>query len=145
MQDKKVAQVTSKATKPAPTKYFEAAKKNEVNEIKQLLKNSLNFKDDTKRRDIIKKVIAYMTLGIDISGLFNEMCLVSYTNDIISKKMIYFYISTYAEQNPDSAIMAINTFLKDCKHKDPKIRGLALRNLCSLRFMGSLEYLIPAI
>lgn len=63
MQDKKVAQVTSKATKPAPTKYFEAAKKNEVNEIKQLLKNSLNFKDDTKRRDIIKKVIAYMTLG----------------------------------------------------------------------------------
>jgi len=41
--------------------------------------------------------------------------------------------------------MAINTFLKDCGHKDSKIRGLALRNLCSLRFSGSFEYLMPAI
>ena len=41
--------------------------------------------------------------------------------------------------------MAINTFLKDCNHKDAKIRGLALRSLCSLRFNGSFEYLLPAI
>jgi vesicle coat complex subunit len=33
-------------------------------------------KDTTKRRDIIKKVIAYMTLGIDVSALFSEMCKV---------------------------------------------------------------------
>lgn len=41
--------------------------------------------------------------------------------------------------------MAINTFLKDCNHTDPKIRGMALRNLCSLRFNGVLEYLQPRI
>jgi len=41
--------------------------------------------------------------------------------------------------------MAINTFLKDCTHKDGKIRGLALRSLCSLRFAGAFEYLMPAI
>lgn len=41
--------------------------------------------------------------------------------------------------------MAINTFVKDCGDKDPKVKGLALRSLCSLRFAGSSEYLVPAI
>lgn len=41
--------------------------------------------------------------------------------------------------------MAINTFIKDCGDKDPKVKGLALRSLCSLRFSGSFEYLLPAI
>jgi AP-4 complex subunit beta-1 len=43
------------------------------------------------------------------------------------------------------AFMAISTFQKDCKHSDPKIRGFALRNLCSLRFSGAIEFLMPAI
>jgi len=55
--------------------------------------------------------------------------------------MIYLYISNHAESKPDLAIMAINTFLKDIDHKDEKIRGLALRYLCSLRFIGAYEYL----
>jgi len=41
--------------------------------------------------------------------------------------------------------MAINTYLKDCQNKDAKIRGLALRNLCSLKFKAAEEYMMPAI
>jgi AP-4 complex subunit beta-1 len=48
-----------------------------------LLKNVLNDKDDKKKREVVKKVIAYMTLGIDVSRIFSEMCMASYTNDII--------------------------------------------------------------
>lgn len=59
--------------------------------------------------------------------------------------MIYLYITNYAEQNRDTSFIALNTFLKDCRHTDPKIRGLALRNLCSLRFQGDFDYLLPAI
>ena len=59
--------------------------------------------------------------------------------------MIYLYLTNYAEQNPDSVVLAINTFKKDCSHKDAKIRGLALRSLCSLRFSGSFDYLMPCI
>ena len=69
----------------------------------------------------------------------------SFTDDLIQKKMIYLYLSNYAESHSELAILAINTFLKDCQHSDGKIRGLALRNLCSLRFSGSFEYLLPAI
>lgn len=71
----------------------------------RLVKNTLNEKDDKKKREVVKKVIAYMTLGnnyyyyigIDVSKLFPEMCMASYTNDLVQKKMIYLYLTTYAE------------------------------------------------
>ena len=65
--------------------------------MKLLLKNTVNDKDEKRRREIIKKVIAYMTLGIDVSRLFEEMCLHSYTSDIILKKMIYLYLTNYSD------------------------------------------------
>jgi AP-4 complex subunit beta-1 len=71
--------------------------------------------------------------------------MASATKDLIEKKMIYLYLSVYAEQNPDLAIMAIASYQRDCKHPEPKIRGMALRSLCSLRFSGSFEYMQPAI
>ena len=43
------------------------------------------------------------------------------------------------------AIMAINTFLMDIKGNNSKIRGLALRGLCSLKFEGVLEYMQQGI
>jgi AP-4 complex subunit beta-1 len=42
--------------------------------------------------------------------------------------------------------MAVNTFLMDCKQQNShKIRGLALRSLCSLRVQGVAEYMQSAI
>ena len=40
-------------------------------------------KYEKKRLDVLKKVIAFMTLGIDVSPIFTEMCLVSYTDSLI--------------------------------------------------------------
>jgi AP-4 complex subunit beta-1 len=54
-------------------------------------------KDITKKRDVIKKVIAYMTLGIDVSRLYPEMVKASRTEDVVMKKMIYLYLINYAE------------------------------------------------
>ncbi len=93
-----------------------------------------------RKRDIIKKVIAYMTLGIDVSRLFTEMIMAIETKDIVVKKMVYHYLSNYAHQNPDLALMCINTLRRDCDNEDPMVRGLALRSLCSLRLDSILEY-----
>ena len=41
--------------------------------------------------------------------------------------------------------MAINTFLMDIKQTNHKIRGLALRSLCSLKFDGVTEYMQTAL
>lgn len=72
-------------------------------------------KDINKKRDVIKKVIAYMTLGIDVSRLYPEMVKASRTEDVVMKKMIYLYLINYAEQNQELAILAINTFWMDIK------------------------------
>merc|ERR1719299_92116 len=123
--------------------YFE--KKGEVHELRQLLRSAATDRDQQKKREAIKKVIAYMTLGIDVSRLFSEMVMASCTNDLVQKKMIYLYLVNYAESNPELAILAVNTLQKDCRDDDPLIRGLALRSLCSLKLGNMVEYLEPAI
>ncbi len=57
---------------PVPDSYFTESKKGEVNELRTLLRNFATERDPQRKRDIIKKVIAYMTLGIDVSRLFTE-------------------------------------------------------------------------
>jgi AP-4 complex subunit beta-1 len=144
------APATTPATPAPPTglpvpQFFVDHKKGEVNELRVLLRAVALEKDQQKKRDVIKKVIAYMTLGIDVSRLFPEMVKASRTDDLVMKKMIYLYLTTYAEQNQELAIMAINTFLMDIKGSNSKIRGLALRGLCSLKFDGVLEYMQQGI
>ena len=48
-------------------------KKGEVNELKASLRNPAIERDPEKKREVVKRVIAYMTLGIDVSPLFTEM------------------------------------------------------------------------
>ena len=129
-------------------KFFVDHKKGEVVELMKLLTNPNTERDPTKKKDVIKRVIAYMTLGVDCSKLFFEMVKASITEDIVLKKMVFLYIVNYADQIEEGSILAINTFLKDMKNPNPKIRGLALRSLCSLKFKGAYDisqivYTIP--
>jgi len=133
----------SSAPRPPGSAYFE--KKGEVHELRQLLRSAAQDRDQQKKRDAIKKVIAYMTLGIDVSPLFSEMVMASATNDLVQKKMVYLYLVNYAESNSELAILAVNTLQKDCRDDDPMIRGLALRSLCSLSLLNMVEYLQPAV
>lgn len=136
------AQSPSKAT---PAGYFVDSKKGEVNELRALLKNMNVEKDVKKKRETIKKVIAYMTLGIDVSRLFSEMVMCVETKDLVVKKMVYLYLVNYAQEHPDMALMCINTLHRDCNNDDPMVRGLALRSLCSLRLPSIVEYIADPI
>ena len=81
----------------AVPQFFVDHKKGEVNELRLLLRAVSLERDQNKKRDVIKKVIAYMTLGIDVSRLYPEMVKASITEDIVMKKMIYLYLTNYAE------------------------------------------------
>ena len=126
---------------PVPDSYFTESRKGEVNELRQLLRNFSTEKSPQRKREIIKKVIAYMTLGIDVSRLFTEMMLVIETRDLVIKKMVYLFLCNYATDNPELAQMCTNTLTKDCANDDPMVRGLALRSLCSLRLPQMVEYI----
>ncbi|KAK1551026.1 hypothetical protein Q3G72_028765 [Acer saccharum] len=119
--------------------------KGEVSDLKTQLRQLAGSRapgvDDSKR-ELFKKVISYMTIGIDVSSVFGEMVMCSVTPDIVLKKMCYLYVGNYAKVNPDLALLTINFLQRDCKDQDPMIRGLALRSLCSLRVANLVEYLV---
>lgn len=124
-----------------PDSYFSESRKGEVNELRNLLRNFATERDTNRKRDIIKKVIAYMTLGIDVSRLFTEMMLAIETRDLVIKKMVYLFLCNYATTHPELAQMCTNTLQKDCGNEDPMVRGLALRALCSLNLPQMVEYI----
>ena len=101
--------------------------------IIRLLKRAIKKTTTKSLNDLLKRITMYMTLGVDVSALFTDMCLISQYPDTLAKKMIYLYLGNYAESNPNLALLAVNTFIKDCDHQNPKVRGLVLRSLCSLK------------
>ena len=93
--------------------YFVDNKRGEVNELRSILRNIKIMKDPLKQREVIKKVIGYMTLGIDVSSLFSEIVMAANSRDPVVKKMVYLYLVTYSSSKPDIALLAINnTFTK---------------------------------
>lgn len=58
---------------PEGSQYFVEHKRGEINELKTLLRKTRN---DKELREVVKKVIAYMTLGIDVSKLFSDVIMV---------------------------------------------------------------------
>jgi AP-4 complex subunit beta-1 len=123
--------------------YFD--RRGEVAELKQGLRSAISERDTAKMKENIKRVIGYMTLGIDMSRLFSEMVMAAQLGDIVQRKMVYLYLTTYAKDSGDLAILTINTLQKDTRDVDPSVRGLALRSMCSMHIANIYEYLAPAI
>lgn len=118
-------------------KYFTTTKKGEIFE----LKSELNSDKKEKKREAVKKVIASMTVGKDVSALFPDVVNCMQTDNLELKKLVYLYLMNYAKSQPDMAIMAVNTFVKDCEDPNPLIRALAVRTMGCIRVDKITEYL----
>ncbi len=60
----------------------------------------------------MKKIIAGMTVGKDVSALFPNVVKCMITENLELKKLVYLYIMNYAKTKPDLAILAVNAFVK---------------------------------
>jgi vesicle coat complex subunit len=65
----------------------------------------------------MKKIVANMTMGNDMSPLFPDILNVMQVPVLEIKKMVYLYIINYARTKPDMAVMAISMFIKVNKYK----------------------------
>ncbi|KAF8346583.1 adaptin N terminal region-domain-containing protein [Amanita rubescens] len=83
---------------------------------------------ELSRKDAIKRVIASMTVGKDVSGLFPD-------------KLVYLYLMNYAKTQPELVILAVNTFVKDTDDPNPLVRALAIRTMGCLRAEKIIDYL----
>lgn len=118
-------------------KFFSTTKKGEIHELKE----ELDSPKEDRKRDALKKVIAAMTVGKDVSMLFAEVVKCMNTQDLELKKLVYLYIMNYAKSQPELAILAVNTFVKDATCPNPLLRALAVRTMGCIRVDKITEYL----
>ncbi|CEG39573.1 ap-2 complex subunit [Plasmopara halstedii] len=122
---------------PNDSKFFSTTKKGETHELRQELANPSR----EKKKDAVKKVIANMTVGKDVSMLFTDVVNCIQTADTQLKKLVYLYLINYAKSNPDLTILAVNTFVKDAADPNPLIRALSVRTMGCIRVDRITEYL----
>jgi len=122
-------------------KFFQTTKRGEIQELKE----ELHANDKAKQKDAVKKVIANMTVGKDVSALFADVVNCIQTDNIELKKLVYLYVMNYAKAQPELAILAINTFRKDAKDPNPLIRSLAVRTMGCIRLDQVTEYLLEPL
>ncbi|XP_066421228.1 AP-4 complex subunit beta-1 [Molothrus aeneus] len=110
-------------------------------ELRRALSNPHVQADPARYRGAVLRVIRLMAQGADVSGLFPEMVKAGAVPDVVQKKLVSFYVRAQAPQQPQLALLAVNSLRKDCAHPSPAVRGLALRTMCGLRMPGIQEYL----
>eukprot|EP00545_Synedropsis_sp_CCMP1620_P004680 CAMPEP_0119014590 /NCGR_PEP_ID=MMETSP1176-20130426/10006_1 /TAXON_ID=265551 /ORGANISM="Synedropsis recta cf, Strain CCMP1620" /LENGTH=882 /DNA_ID=CAMNT_0006967793 /DNA_START=91 /DNA_END=2739 /DNA_ORIENTATION=+ len=119
------------------SRFFTTQKKGEMHELKL----ELNSTDRTTKVDAVKKVIASMTVGKDVSMLFTDVLNCAQTGNIELKKLVYLYLINYAKSQPELTLLAVNTFVKDASDPNPLIRALAVRTMGCIRVDRITEYL----
>ena len=81
---------------------------NEVDDLQTILRNATDEKDDAKLRGVIKKIVLYMTLGIDVSSLFPEIVKVISSQSLPHSHMLRLpTLATLYRKNSSITISAI--------------------------------------
>jgi len=119
------------------SRFFTTQKKGEMHELRM----ELHSTDRTVKVDAVKKVIANMTVGKDVSMLFTDVLNCVQTGNIELKKLVYLYLINYAKSQPELTLLAVNTFVKDANDPNPLIRALAVRTMGCIRVDRITEYL----
>ncbi|ODV97523.1 hypothetical protein PACTADRAFT_37171 [Pachysolen tannophilus NRRL Y-2460] len=118
-------------------KIFGAPRKGETFELRSGLVSQ--YADE--RKDSIKRVIAAMTVGKDVSSLFPDVLKNISTHDLEQKKLVYLYLMNYAKTNPELCILAVNTFVQDTEDPNPLVRALAIRTMGCIRVDKIVDYM----
>ncbi|OLY81275.1 AP-2 complex subunit beta [Smittium mucronatum] len=105
------------------------------------LRTELNSEYRERRKEAVRRVIANMTIGKDVSDLFTDVLKNMQTDDLEIKKLIYLYLMSYAREKPDLVILAINTFVRDSEDNNPLLRALAIRTMGCLHVFEILDYI----
>ncbi|KAF5331078.1 hypothetical protein D9619_005543 [Psilocybe cf. subviscida] len=82
-----------------------------------------------KRKTVLKKIVANITMGNDMSPLFPDVVQCLGTPLLEIKKMVYLFLISYGRAKPDQIHLVIPNFLQDCSDRNPLIRALAIRTM----------------
>ncbi|CAL1715981.1 unnamed protein product [Somion occarium] len=109
----------------------------------RLIRKQLDSNSDREKLDAMKRLIALISKGRNVSEYFAQVVKNVASHNLEIRKLVYIYLLRYAEQEPDLALLSINTFQKDLSDPNPLIRAMALRVLSGIRvpMIGSIVVL----
>ncbi|KII67171.1 AP-2 complex subunit beta [Thelohanellus kitauei] len=105
------------------------------------LKNELGSDKKDRKIETLRKIIHEFMSGNDMSDLFPDIIKLLHTDSCELKKLVYLYLINYSKTRSDMAILAINTFVRDCSHSEPLIRALAVRTMGNMLVTNATEHL----
>ena len=109
------------------------------------LREMLDSSKYSLKLDAMKRIISMMAKGRDVSDLFPAVVKNVASKNIEVKKLVYVYLTRYAEEQQDLALLSISTFQRALKDPNQLIRASALRVLCSIRVPMIVPIMLLAI
>ncbi|KRZ78359.1 AP-3 complex subunit beta-2 [Trichinella papuae] len=97
------------------------------------LKEMLDSGKDSSKVEAMKRIISLIAKGKDASDLFAAVVKNVASKNPEVKKLVYVYLTRYAEEQQDLALLSISTFQRALKDPNQLIRASALRVLSSIR------------
>ncbi|PBK79829.1 hypothetical protein ARMGADRAFT_1021326 [Armillaria gallica] len=97
------------------------------------IRKQLDSSSDREKLDAMKRLIALISKGRNVSEYFAQVVKNVASQNLEIRKLVYIYLLKYAEQEPDLALLSINTFQKDLTDSNPLIRAMALRVLSGIK------------
>ena len=93
-------------------------------QLQMLVRQGNKPENIPRRREVARRVIQYTSMGLDMSPIFMDVVKhAASTTDLVIRKLMHLYVSTYASARPDLALLTINILTKDCANPDPAVRS----------------------
>ncbi|KAL2622194.1 hypothetical protein R1flu_002399 [Riccia fluitans] len=105
----------------------------------------LDSKYEAEKSEGMKRLIALMSQGRDVSNFFPQVVKNVSSPSLEVKKLVYIYLVHYAEKRPDEALLAINSFQKDLSDINPLVRAWSLRAMSGIRVRVVLPLVVMAV
>ncbi|CAG8650525.1 6762_t:CDS:2, partial [Paraglomus brasilianum] len=116
-----------------------------IQELRAELNSDKKDKQHVKKKTVLKKIVANMTMGNDMSPLFADVVDCMKIPVLEIKKMVYLYLINYSRSKPDMAAKAVDAFVKDAEDNNPLIRALAIRTMGYISVDKVIEALVDPL
>ncbi|KAJ1825381.1 AP-3 complex subunit beta, partial [Coemansia sp. RSA 2599] len=97
------------------------------------VRKELSSGTDKEKVTGMKRLLAAVAKGHDASEYFADVVKNVASGNLEMRRLVYMYLLRYAEQEPDLALLSVNTFQRDLTDSSQVIRAMALRVMSSIR------------
>ncbi|ETS83576.1 hypothetical protein PFICI_05452 [Pestalotiopsis fici W106-1] len=97
------------------------------------LKKLVDSRNEREVLDGLRRVISMMYRQQRTLPFFSSVVKNVASPNLEIKKLVYIYLIHHAEQEPDLALLSINTIQKSLSDTNPQVRALALRTMSGIR------------